>query len=110
MEEIGQSRFWDESCHDGKYASRYEGSASCPALAFASLSHEISLAESNELEHRQSGLLTGLLTRVRAIGERANALLAQRWKALRHVTVLPSRIGDIVTAAFVLTTLERGAR
>lgn len=51
-----------------------------------------------------------LLTRLRAIGERANALLDQRWAALRHVTLSPSRIGDIVSAALVLTTLERGAR
>lgn len=51
-----------------------------------------------------------LLTRMRAIGERANALLDQRWSALRHVTLSPTRIGDIVSAALVLTTLERGAR
>ncbi len=51
-----------------------------------------------------------LLTRMRAIGERANALLDQRWRALRHVTLSPTRIGDIVAAALVLTTLERGTR
>ena len=42
--------------------------------------------------------------------DRANALLKQRWKALRHVTLSPSRVGVIVTAALVLITLERGAR
>ena len=51
-----------------------------------------------------------LLTGVRAIGERANALLTQRWTALRHVTLSPSRIGAIVAGALVLTTLERGTR
>lgn len=52
----------------------------------------------------------GLLTRMRAIGERANALLDQRWAALRRVSLSPSRIGAIAAAALVLTTLERGAR
>lgn len=51
-----------------------------------------------------------LLTGIRAIGERANALLTQRWTALRHVTLSPSRIGTIVAGALVLTTLERGTR
>lgn len=32
-----------------------------------------------------------LLTGMRAIGERANALLDQRWKALGHVTLSPDR-------------------
>lgn len=52
----------------------------------------------------------GLLTRMRANGERANALLGQRWTAPRRVTLSPSRIGDIVAAALVLTTLEHGTR
>jgi hypothetical protein len=49
-----------------------------------------------------------LLTGLRALGERANALLKTRWRALRHVTLDPIRIGDIARAALVLTTLERG--
>jgi len=49
-----------------------------------------------------------LLTGLRALGERANALLKTRWKALRHITLDPNRIGDIARAALVLTTLERG--
>lgn len=52
----------------------------------------------------------GLLIGMRATGERANALLTQRWTALRHVTLSPSRIGAIVIAALVLTTFERGSR
>lgn len=34
-----------------------------------------------------------LLSDMRAVGERANALLDQRWAALRRVTLSPSRIG-----------------
>ena len=44
-----------------------------------------------------------LLTELRALGERGIALLKTRWKALRHVTLDPHRIGDIVAAALVLT-------
>lgn len=51
-----------------------------------------------------------LLTGMRSIGERANALLTQRWTALRHVSLSPSRVGAIVVGALVLTTLERGTR
>lgn len=49
-----------------------------------------------------------LLTRLRALGERAMAILKTRWKALRHVTLDPNRIGDITRAALVLTHLEHG--
>jgi len=49
-----------------------------------------------------------LLIGVRALGERANALLKTRWKALRHVTLDPSAITRITKAALVLTTMERG--
>ena len=50
-----------------------------------------------------------LLSGMRAIGERANALLVQHWAALRRVTLSPSLIGDIFAAAFVLPTLKHGA-
>jgi len=39
---------------------------------------------------------------LRAIGERANALLKMTFKALRNVSVDPWRIGVIVAAALVL--------
>ncbi|WP_419720591.1 transposase family protein [Kocuria marina] len=42
--------------------------------------------------------------------ERANAPLTQRWTALPHIALSPSRIGAIVAAALVLTTLERGTQ
>jgi len=49
-----------------------------------------------------------LLTAVRAIGERANAELKQRWRCLRRIRLCPNRIGTIVAAAIILSTLQRG--
>jgi hypothetical protein len=47
-----------------------------------------------------------LLRSLRAPGERGFALLTRRWKALRHITASPSRIGNIVRAALALTHYE----
>jgi hypothetical protein len=44
-----------------------------------------------------------LLRAMRALGERGFALLVGRWRVLQHITACPSRIGDIVKAALVLT-------
>jgi hypothetical protein len=49
-----------------------------------------------------------LLTALRALGERGNAILKTRWTALQRIRLCPRRIGDIVAAALVLSTLERG--
>jgi hypothetical protein len=49
-----------------------------------------------------------LLTCLRALGERGNAILKTRWTALRRIRLCPWRIGDITAAALVLSTLERG--
>lgn len=49
-----------------------------------------------------------LLRAVRALGERGFALLSQRWRTLQHVTLSPSRIGDIAKAALVLLHFEHG--
>jgi hypothetical protein len=49
-----------------------------------------------------------LLTALWAIGERANAELKGRWRCLRRVRLCPARIGIIVAAAIVLSTLQRG--
>lgn len=38
--------------------------------------------------------------------ERGFALLTERWTALKHTTLSPSRIGDLVRAAHVLTLFE----
>ena len=43
---------------------------------------------------------------LRCLGERGFALLTERWTALRHTTLSPSRIGDLVRAAHVLTLYE----
>jgi hypothetical protein len=43
-----------------------------------------------------------LIRHARALGERTAAELRQRWRILQHVTLSPSRIGDIARAALVL--------
>lgn len=47
-----------------------------------------------------------LLRGLRCLGERGFAVLTGRWRALRHITASPRRIGDIVKAALVLTHFE----
>ncbi|WP_190817107.1 transposase family protein [Saccharopolyspora pogona] len=49
-----------------------------------------------------------LLRGLRALGERGFALLTGRWRALRHFTTSPRKIGPIVKAALVLTQFEHG--
>lgn len=43
-----------------------------------------------------------LVRHVRALGEHTAAEPKERWRALKHVTLSPSRIGDIARAALVL--------
>jgi hypothetical protein len=43
---------------------------------------------------------------LRAIGERGNSLLKTTFKALRHVSLCPWKIGAIVAAALVLLHTE----
>lgn len=47
-----------------------------------------------------------LLRALRALGERGFALLTERWRALQHVTLSPSKITKIARAALVLTHFE----
>lgn len=47
-----------------------------------------------------------LIRGIRGIGERANALLIMRFKALRRVSLDPWRIGAIIAAALVLLHQE----
>lgn len=47
-------------------------------------------------------MFNALVRHVRALGERAAAELKQRWRSLQHVTLSPSRIGDIARTALVL--------
>ncbi|MEO3829902.1 IS5/IS1182 family transposase, partial [Actinomadura sp. B10D3] len=43
---------------------------------------------------------------LRSLGERGFALLTERWTTLQHITLSPSRIGDLVRAALVLVHFE----
>ena len=47
-----------------------------------------------------------LLRSRRYQGERGFALMSQRWRAIQHVSLSPTTIGDIVKSALVLTQFE----
>ncbi|MFR9805173.1 transposase family protein [Pseudonocardia sp. RS010] len=47
-----------------------------------------------------------LLRATRGLGERGFALLTGHWRALQRITASPSRIGNHVKAALVLTQIE----
>jgi hypothetical protein len=47
-----------------------------------------------------------LLRGLRCLGERGFAVLTGRWRALRHLTASPRKIGTIVKAALTLTHFE----
>ena len=59
--------------------------------------------------HTDNRCYNQLITALRAPAERGHALLG-RWRPLDRVTVSPQRIGAIVAAALVLTSLDRGIR
>lgn len=58
--------------------------------------------QSEQALHADTRTRNSLIRGVRALGERAAAELKQRWRTLQHVTLSPSRIGDIARAALVL--------
>jgi hypothetical protein len=58
--------------------------------------------KSEKVLHVDTRMFNVLLRHVRALGERTAAELKQRWRTLQHVTLSPSRIGDIARAALVL--------
>jgi transposase len=60
--------------------------------------------------HPDTAARNELIGCLRAQGERGIALLKTRWKALRRIRLCPQRIGAVVAAALVLTTLERPIR
>ena len=60
--------------------------------------------------HPDNQTYNQLLTDLRAPAERANALLKQTFKALRHITLDPSRATEVAAAALVLLHLQRGSR
>ena len=47
-----------------------------------------------------------LLRSLRYQGERGFALMSQRWRALHHVMVSPTTIGDIAKSVLVLVQFE----
>ncbi len=49
-----------------------------------------------------------LLRSVRCLGERAFALLTQRWRTLQHITASPSKITRITRAVLTLVHFEHG--
>ncbi|MEK8225030.1 transposase family protein [Oerskovia sp. M15] len=51
-----------------------------------------------------------ILTSLRSVAERGNALIKNTWRALRLVTLDPNRLTQITTAALVLLHLQRGSR
>ncbi len=61
--------------------------------------------QSEQALHADTRTTNTLIRDLRALGERAAAELKERWRALKHVTVSPSRIGDIARAALVLNQI-----
>lgn len=60
---------------------------------------------SEQALHSDTRTTNNLISGVRALGERAAAELKQRWRTLQHITLSPSRIGDIARAALVLNRI-----
>jgi hypothetical protein len=58
--------------------------------------------QSEQALHADTRTTNALIRGLRALGERTAAELKERWRALKHVTLSPSRIGDIARAALVL--------
>jgi hypothetical protein len=58
--------------------------------------------KSEQALHADTRTTNTLIRDLRALGERAAAELKERWRALKHVSLSPSRIGDIARAALVL--------
>ncbi|WP_127932553.1 HARBI1 family protein [Nonomuraea polychroma] len=62
--------------------------------------------EGNQILSPDDRTYNRLLRALRCLGERGFALLKGRWRTLQHITVSPSRIGDIARAVLVLTHFE----
>ena len=65
-------------------------------------------ATAPDAHHVDTRTRNALLGGLRGPKERGNAILKTRWTALNHIRLCPRRIGTIVAAALVLSTLERG--
>jgi hypothetical protein len=62
--------------------------------------------EGNQILSPDNRTYNRLLRALRCLGERGFALLKGRWRTLQHITLSPSRIGEIARAALVLTHFE----
>jgi hypothetical protein len=60
----------------------------------------------DQVLHVDNRAYNTLLRGLRCLGERGFAILTGRWRTLHHTTASPSKIGDIVKAALVLTHFE----
>ena len=58
--------------------------------------------KSEQALHAYTRTTNTLIRDLRALGERAAAELKERWRTLKHISLSPSRIGDIARAALVL--------
>lgn len=56
--------------------------------------------------HVNNRTYNALLRALRSLGERGFALLTERWTTLKHITLSPSRTGDLIRAALVLVHFE----
>jgi len=63
--------------------------------------------KSEQALHADARTTNTLIRDLRALGERAAAELKERWRALKHVTLSPSRIGNITRAALVLNGIRK---
>jgi hypothetical protein len=66
--------------------------------------------QSEQALHADTRTTNTLIRNLRALGERTAAELKERWRALKHVTLSPSRIGDIARAALVLNNAWTSTR
>ncbi|GAB3181392.1 transposase family protein [Streptomyces incanus] len=62
---------------------------------------------SEQALHTDTRTTNSLIRGIRALGERAAAEIKQRRRTLQHVTLSPSRIGDIARAALALNEIWR---
>jgi hypothetical protein len=92
------------------YSAAVHGLPTLADLGYDGAGHGIHIpvkqpTDGNRL-HPDNRAYNALLRGLRCLGERGFAVLTGRWRALRHTTASPSKIGDIVKAALVLTHFE----
>jgi hypothetical protein len=76
----------------------YEGEADTITVAFKKPAHGKLTTTQQQFNKAHNG--------VRAIGERGNSLLKTTFKALRHISLDPGRIGSIAAAALVILHVD----